>query len=427
MIMHSGNPSKQRGVFYNVDWLTILLYLALVIIGWVNIYAAVYDPEHTSMMDLSQNYGRQMIWIISSFVLITAILLLDPKFFGAFSPGFYAITLVLLILVLFIGRTVGGDQAWIALGGFRLQPSEFSKAATALLLARFLSGNNIRMQDLNTKFISAAIIGIPVVLILLQNDAGSALVFAGFILVLYREGLSPLVLIIGGMMILLFVLTLAFDPTYIMIGLVLAAAWLVYNSRKRRKMLPLIIGGLVCSILFVMATNYIFYSFLQPHQRTRIEVLLNKEVDLRGAGYNLNQSKIAIGSGRFDGKGFLNGTQTKYNFVPEQSTDFIFCTVGEEWGFIGSTVVIGLYLALLLRIVHIAERQRSSFSRIYGYGVASIIFIHVLINLGMTIGLVPVIGIPLPFLSYGGSSLWSFTLLLFILIRLDANRMGIIR
>lgn len=426
--MHPGNePQKHRSVFHNVDWLSIFLYVCLVMIGWVNIYAAVYDIDHQSILDLDRNYGKQLLWILSSFVLITVILLLDSKFFSTFAFGLYGLTILLLLLVLAIGTTVGGNQAWIAIGDFRLQPSEFAKVATALALARFLSGNNIRMQDFNTKFLSFAIIGIPVCLILLQKDAGSALTFTAFILVLYREGLSSFILIIGTVLVALFIFALVFNPVYVAVVLLAAGGFVIYKLRKRRKFITVLALGLLISLVFIFATNYLFYQVLQPHQRSRIEVLLNDEVDLRGVGYNLNQSKIAIGSGRLIGKGFLKGTQTKYNFVPEQSTDFIFCTIGEEWGFVGSILVIGLYVALLLRIVHIAERQRAAFTRIYGYGVASIIFIHLIINIGMTIGLVPVIGIPLPFLSYGGSSLWGFTVLLFILIKLDASRMGATR
>lgn len=425
--MQPASQTKHRSVFHNVDWLTIFLYLCLVMIGWVNIYAAVYDADHQSIFDLSRNYGKQLLWILSSFVIIAVILLLDSKFFSTFAFGFYGITILLLILVLLIGTSVGGNQAWIAISDFRLQPSEFAKVATALALARFLSGNNIRMQDLNTKFLCFVIIGIPVLLILLQRDAGSALIFSAFILVLYREGLSSFVLIIGVVLTTLFILALVIEPVYLALALLAGGGLLIYKLRKRRKVITLLSSGLVISLAFVFATNYLFYEVLQPHQRSRIEVLIKDDVDLRGVGYNLNQSKIAIGSGRLLGKGFLKGTQTKYNFVPEQSTDFIFCTVGEEWGFLGSTLVIGLYVALLLRIVHVAERQRAAFTRIYGYGVASLIFMHLIINIGMTIGLVPVIGIPLPLLSYGGSSLWGFTILIFILVKLDANRMGAIR
>ncbi|HYH56675.1 MAG TPA: rod shape-determining protein RodA, partial [Anseongella sp.] len=357
--MYPGNQhQKQRSVFYNVDWLTIFLYVCLVLIGWVNIYAAVYDVDHQSILDLDRNYGKQLLWILSSGVLITVVLLLDSKFFSVFAFSLYGLTIVLLLLVLVIGTSVGGNQAWIAIGDFRLQPSEFAKVATALALARFLSGNNIRMQDFNTKFISFAIIGVPVALILLQKDAGSALTFTAFILVLYREGLSSFILIIGAILVALFIFALIFNPVYVAIVLLGAGGLMIYRLRKRRKLITVIALGMLISFAFIFATNYLFYQVLQPHQRSRIEVLLKDEVDLRGVGYNLNQSKIAIGSGGLTGKGFLKGTQTKYNFVPEQSTDFIFCTIGEEWGFLGSTLVIGLYIALLFRIVHVAERQR---------------------------------------------------------------------
>jgi rod shape determining protein RodA len=418
--------NNQRSLFFNVDWFIILTYLALCIIGWFNIHAAVYDPENPSIIDLDTNYGKQLIFIVSAVIIGFAILLLDGKFFNAFSPVFYGVTLLLLIIVLIIGRNVGGNQAWIPLGSFRLQPSEFAKFATCLLLARYLSSSTVKVQDIKTQLIAAFIILIPTALILLQPDAGSALTFSSLILVLYREGLSGYFLVIEGLAILLFILTVLYNKYYVLLGLVLFVGLLIYLFRKNRKMMTVFGVGFLFSILFVFSVDFAYNSILKPHQKNRIDVILGKVDDPRGVGYNLNQSKIAIGSGGMWGKGYLQGTQTKYNFVPEQSTDFIFCTVGEEWGFAGCLVVISLYLFLLLRIVVIAERQRSPFSRIYGYGVASILFFHFFINIGMTIGLIPVIGIPLPFLSYGGSSLWSFTILLFILLKLDSNRMGII-
>lgn len=418
--------NNQRSLFFNVDWFVILTYLILCIIGWFNIHAAVYDADNPSIVDLDTNYGKQLIFIVSAVIIGLVILLLDGKFFNAFSPVFYGITLLLLVLVLIIGRNVGGNQAWIPIGSFRLQPSEFAKFATCLLLARYLSSSTVKVQDIRTQIIAALIILIPTVLILLQPDAGSALTFSALILVLYREGLSGYFLVIEGLSILLFILTVLYNKYYVIIGVVAFAGLLIYFFRKNRKMITVFSIGLLFSILFVFSVDFAYNSILKPHQKNRIDVILGKVNDPRGIGYNLNQSKIAIGSGGMWGKGYLQGTQTKYNFVPEQSTDFIFCTVGEEWGFAGCFVVIGLYLFLLLRIVVIAERQRSPFSRIYGYGVASILFFHFFINIGMTIGLIPVIGIPLPFLSYGGSSLWSFTILLFILLKLDSNRMGII-
>ncbi|MHB1179279.1 MAG: rod shape-determining protein RodA [Daejeonella sp.] len=418
--------NNQRSLFFNVDWLIILTYIILCIIGWFNIHAAVYDPENPSIVDLDTNYGKQLIFITSAVIIGFAILLLDGKFFIAFSPVFYGITLILLILVLIIGRNVGGNQAWISIGSFRLQPSEFAKFATCLLLARYLSSSTIKVKDLRTQMVAAFIILIPTALILLQPDAGSALTFSSLIFVLYREGLSGYFLIIEGLSIILFILTVLYNKFYVLAGVILLAGFLVYLFRRNKKVITVMGFGVLFSIVFIFSVDFAYNSILKPHQKNRIDVILGKINDPRGIGYNLNQSKIAIGSGGMWGKGYLQGTQTKYNFVPEQSTDFIFCTVGEEWGFAGCFVVIGLYLFLILRIVTIAERQRSPFSRIYGYGVASILFFHFFINIGMTIGLIPVIGIPLPFLSYGGSSLWSFTILLFILLKLDSNRMGII-
>jgi rod shape determining protein RodA len=418
--------NNQRSVFFNVDWFLILTYITLCIIGWFNIHAAVYDLDNPSIVDLDTNYGKQLIFIISAVVIGFIILLLDGKFFITFSSVLYGITIILLILVLIIGRNVGGNQAWIPIGSFRLQPSEFAKFATCLLLARYLSSSTIKVQDLRTQMVAAFIILIPTALILLQPDAGSALTFSSLILLLYREGLSGYFLIIEGLSIVLFILTVLYNKFYVLAGVVLLAGSLIYLLRRNKKIITVMGFGLLFSILFVFSVDFAYNSILKPHQRNRIDVILGKVDDPRGIGYNLNQSKIAIGSGGMWGKGYLQGTQTKYNFVPEQSTDFIFCTVGEEWGFAGCFVVISLYLFLVLRIVNIAERQRSPFSRIYGYGVASIFFFHFFINIGMTIGLIPVIGIPLPFLSYGGSSLWSFTILLFILLKLDSNRMGII-
>ncbi|SDM44384.1 rod shape determining protein RodA [Daejeonella rubra] len=418
--------NNQRSLFFNVDWFIILTYLTLCVIGWFNIHAAVYDPMNPSILDLDTNYGKQLIFIISAIIIGFAILLLDSKFFNTFSPIFYGITIILLILVLIIGRNVGGNQAWIPIGSFRLQPSEFAKFATCLLLARYLSSGTIKVQDLKTQLVAAFIILLPTALILLQPDAGSALTFSSLIFVLYREGLSGYFLVIEGLSILLFVLTVLYNKYIVLVGVLVFAGIMIYFYRKNRKMITVTGFGVLFSILFIFSVDFAYNEILKPHQKNRIDVILGKVNDPRGIGYNLNQSKIAIGSGGLWGKGYLQGTQTKYDFVPEQSTDFIFCTVGEEWGFAGCFVVIGLYLFLLIRIVNIAERQRSSFSRIYGYGVASILFFHIFINIGMTIGLIPVIGIPLPFLSYGGSSLWSFTILLFILLKFDSNRMGII-
>ena len=418
--------NNQRSIFFNVDWFAILTYIVLCVIGWFNIHAAVYDPLNPTILDLDTNYGKQLIFIISALIIGFAILLLDSKVFTTFSPIFYAITIILLILVLLIGRNVGGNQAWIPIGSFRLQPSEFAKFATCLLLARYLSSATIKVQEIRTQLVAAFIILLPTALILLQPDAGSALTFSSLILLLYREGISGYFLAIEGLSILLFVLTVLYNKYIMLAGIIVCAGIIFYYYRKSKKMIKVTGFGVLFSILFIFSVDYAYNQILKPHQKNRIDVILGKVNDPRGIGYNLNQSKIAIGSGGILGKGYLQGTQTKYNFVPEQSTDFIFCTVGEEWGFVGCFFVIGLYLFLLIRIINIAERQRSSFARIYGYGVASILFFHIFINIGMTIGLIPVIGIPLPFLSYGGSSLWSFTILLFILLKFDSNRMGII-
>jgi len=419
--------NNQRSFFFNVDWLTVLLYLALCTIGLINIHSAVYDVKHPDIFDMDTNYGKQCLYVLSGVVLGVIILLLESRFLSALAPAIYTITTLLLVLVLVHGKNIGGNQAWISIGGgFRLQPSEFAKFATCLLLARYLSGANVKVTELKSFFIAAAIIGFPMLLIMLQPDVGSTLVFCSLILVLYREGLSPYFLVIIALFILLFVTAILFNPLYVIAALAAFTGLVMWLFKRNKRFVVTLLAGLALSILFIFSVKVIYTKVLQPHQKVRIDIILGITKDLKGKGYNLNQSKIAIGSGKMWGKGYMHGTQTKYSFVPEQSTDFIFCTVGEEWGFAGSIVVLGLYLFLLLRIVMISERQRSPFSRIYGYGVASVIFFHVMINIGMTIGLVPVIGIPLPFISYGGSSLWSFTILLFILLKLDSNRMGMI-
>ena len=416
--------NNQPKPFFSVDWTVIVVFIILCLFGWLNIYASVYNPEKPNIFNLSTHYGKQLIFIATAIILGMTILLLDGQFINAISPALYGITMALLVLVLIIGKSVGGNQAWIDVGPFKLQPGEFAKFSTCLLLARYLSADQVKMQDFKTKIVAGIIIFIPISLIILQPDVGSALTFTSLIIVLFREGLSGYFLFLEGLFILLFITTLLFDKLIVVAVLFLITALLVYLNRKRRALVSKIFFTLLLSIVFIFSVDFTYNNILKGHQRNRINQLLGKVDDPRGEGYNVNQSKIAIGSGGLWGKGYLQGTQTKYNFVPEQSTDFIFCTVGEEWGFAGCIIVIGLYLFLLLRIIAIAERQRSSFKRIYGYGVASIIFFHFFINIGMTIGLVPVIGIPLPFMSYGGSSLWSFTILVFILLKLDANRMG---
>lgn len=412
--------------FFNVDWITILIYMALCIVGFINIFSVQYDPDKSEAFNFAAEYGKQLIFIISGLILGLSILLLDSKFFSVFAPVVYGITIMLLIAVLVVGRNVGGNQAWIPLGSFRLQPSEFAKFGTALLLARYISTFNLKLNTLKPILICAAIIVLPMALIMLQPDAGSMLVFLSFMFPLYREGLPGNLLIIFWGAVLLFILNLFVTPSLLIISILIIGGLFAYNARKRvQKVINVgIITAIAICYLFV--AKYIFENVLKSHQRTRLELILGLTSDNRGAGYNVIQSKIAIGAGQLTGRGYLEGTQTKFGYVPAQSTDFIFSTIGEEWGFAGCFVVIGLYVFLLLRILNMAERQRSAFSRIYGYSIACILFFHVFINIGMTIGIMPVIGIPLPFISYGGSSLWSFTILLFIFLKLDSNRMGFI-
>lgn len=419
--------TSQNRIFGEVDWITVGIWLLLCLIGWFNIYAAVYDPEQPEIFNFGTNYGKQSVFIITALILGLAILIIEAKFFGTAAPFLYGITIILLILVLIIGRNVGGNQAWIPIGSFRLQPSEFAKVATCLLLAQYLNTHSIKPPNFKT-FINASLIVVaPVILVILQPDAGSALAFTSLIFIFYREGyVSTNFLVFIGTAIFLFILALVLDTWVIVLSLAFIAAISIYLNRKRRNAIRNIIIFFIVSCIYIPIVDFAFNNILRPHQRSRIEVILGKVNDPRGESYNLNQSKIAIGSGQLFGKGYLQGTQTKYNFVPEQSTDFIFCTIGEEWGFVGSFVVISIYVFLLMRLILIAERQRSPFARIYGYGVASILFFHFAINIGMTIGLVPVIGIPLPFISYGGSSLWSFSILLFILLKFDSNRKGVV-
>lgn len=394
--------------------------------GWLSVYAAVYNEEHSSILDFSQKYGKQLVWILSSAFIALLILVVEGNFFAAFSYPIYAFFMGMLVLVLFVGKEVSGSKSWFGIGDFGIQPAEFAKFATLMALAKFLGDIQIKMTEMRTKVISAAIVLTPMFLIVLENETGVALVYSCFILVMYREGLSGNILLLGVAMAVLFLLALLINK-FILIGVLAFLTFLLFLVVRKTTQ-----NILVVILIFILSSGVVYsvqYAFdkLEPHQKKRINVFLGKESDKKKAGYNVNQSLIAIGSGGILGKGFLQGTQTKYDFVPEQSTDFIFCTVGEEWGFAGATVVVLLFLALLLRIVQVAERQRSPYSRIYGYGVASIIFFHLLVNVGMTIGLMPVIGIPLPLFSYGGSSLWAFTILLFILIKLDSYRLEILR
>jgi rod shape determining protein RodA len=411
----------------SIDWLTLVLYFVFVIGGLLCIYASVYKEDHPMIYDTSMNYGKQLIWIGLSLFIGILILFVDEKFFYAFAYPIYGITLFLLVAVLLAGTTVKGSSSWIEIGGFRMQPAEFAKFGAALALAKYLSGFNIKFKERKTQIIAFAISFLPLFIILFQNETGSALVFGSFIFVLYREGLPGWILFLGFAVIVLSVLALLIPALYLSIAIAIFAGLFTLVIRRNRQNILAVIGVAVVMMVYVNSVDYVFENVLQAHQKSRINVLLGKEVDLKGAGYNVMQSKIAIGSGGLFGKGFLEGTQNKFRFVPEQSTDFIFCTIGEEYGFVGSFIFIASYMLLLWRIVYLAERQRYKFNRIYGYSVASILFFHFLINIGMTLGLMPVIGIPLPFISYGGSSLLSFTILLFIFIRLDANKVNELR
>jgi rod shape determining protein RodA len=354
------------------------------------------------------------------------IILTDAKFFNAFAYPIYIGTILLLIVVLFLGNETSGAKSWFAIGSFKLQPAEFAKFATTLALAHYLSALDFDNRKRKSQIIPWIILGIPALLIILQNDTGSAIVYSSLALVLYRQGMPGVILLVAVAVAILAIMALLFNQYIVILVVAILLTGFVFFIRRTLKNILTVIGIFIIAALFVVSVEYAFQNILEPHQKTRINVVLGKQIDLKGAGYNVNQSKIAIGSGGFWGKGFLKGTQTKFNFVPEQSTDFIFCTVGEEWGFVGATVVILLFMALITRIILMAERQRSEFSRIYGYGVASILFFHFVVNIGFTIGLMPVIGIPLPFFSYGGSSLWSFTILLFIFIKQDSNRLQLV-
>lgn len=421
---------EQKGFFGKMDGGLISIYLLLVLFGWMAIFSAEYsEKESFRIFNLSTNYGKQIMWIGVSLVMFLFIQLTSVRFFRTISPFVYGLFVLSLVVVLVIGQTVAGNQSWIDLGFFKLQPSEFAKFSSALMVAFYLSTSKGKIRDIKSYGISLAIVGLPFVLVILQGDFGSALVYLGYIFVLNREGLSDWIIYIGIFVILISVFALVINPWIITIVLAILAALTYFFTQagNRRKMLKPLLLLVVISGIYVQAVDFIFDNALKDHHRSRINVILGKETDLSGAGYNLNQSKIAIGSGGFFGKGYLNGTQTRYDFVPELSTDFIFCTIGEEFGFIGSFVLVLLYVALLIRLLFIADRQRSDFSRIFIYGVASIIFMHFLINISMTIGLMPVIGIPLPFFSYGGSSLISFSAMIACTIKLDSDRLLILR
>lgn len=418
--------TTRNNIVGKIDWWLLAIYLILAAIGISTIYAAAFNENNPSIFDMSQHYGKQALFLVLSLFMGLIIMLIDAKFFNTFAYVIYGISILLLIYVLVAGSTIAGSRSWIQFGGFSFQPSEFAKFGTALAVAHYLGDINTDFSKFKTQMIAYALVLFPMMLVLLQGDAGSALVFLVFILVFYREGMSGNILLIGLAAVVLFLLTLYFSKWYVLIGLAVLFAVMMFFIERNKKNIWKLIAIFSVAAVMVFSVDFFFYKVLKQHQRTRINIILGVEKDIYGVGYNLHQSKIAIGSGGFSGKGYMQGTMTKYNFVPEQHTDFIFCTIGEEFGFIGSFVLLSLYLALLMRIIWLAERQRSSFSRIYGYAIASIIFFHLFVNIGMTIGLMPVIGIPLPFLSYGGSSLLMFSLMFFVFLKQDANRMNIL-
>lgn len=420
---------QEDNITQKIDWITVGIYMAIVFLGWLNIFAVTYDEEvGQRIWDLSLNSGRQLMFIVTSGILISAILIIDRQFYETFAYIIYGAILFLLLLVPVIGKEVGGNKAWLGIGSFGVQPSEFAKFATTLVVAKFIGSIGFKMDNLKNQFILFAFIGAPILLILLQKDYGTAMVFLVFLIVFYREGMSPFLILVGLGAAALFILTLLVENNWILYGSIVALWMLVifFNRRKKIKNLIIITVGAGTLALTIGSVEGVF-NLLEDHHQRRIISMLNPDADPLGYGWNVTQSKIAIGSGGFFGKGFLEGTQTKYDFVPEQSTDFIFCTIGEEHGWIGSLLVITLFIGLLLRIVFLAERQKNKFARVYGYSVACIFFFHFAVNIGMTVGLFPVIGIPLPFFSYGGSSLWGFTILLFIFLKLDAHRMQVLQ
>lgn len=415
-------------ISHKIDWVTVLIYGLMVLWGWLNIYSATYD-EDQSIFDLKLNSGRQMMFIITSSVLILAILIIDMRFYETFAYVIYGAVLFLLLLVPFIGKEVGGNRAWLGVGSFGVQPSEFAKFATALAVAKYIGSVGFRMDNLRNQAILFAMLGAPILLILLQKDYGTAMVFLVFIIVYYREGMSPFLILVGLGVAIIFILTLLVENNWFLYGII-GIVWAIVifiNRRKKIKRWAIITLGALVLVGTITSVEFIFDNLLEPHHQKRVMVLINPELDQLGAGYHVYQSKVAIGSGGFFGKGFLDGEQTKLKFVPEQYTDFIFCTIGEEQGWIGSLFMVSLFMALLLRVIFLAERQKNKFARVYGYAVACIFFFHFATNIAMTIGLFPVIGIPLPFFSYGGSSLWAFTVLLFILLKLDAHRMHVLQ
>ena len=415
---------KNQSVTNNLDWISVIIYTVLVVLGWLNIYSSSLSLSDSNFMfDFGQPYGKQLLYLFLTLPLIFIILAVDGKFYEKFSSVIYGIGLLSIAGLFVFGKTVKGQANWYSFGSFGLQPSEFVKAATALALAKYLSDVQVNLKDVNRQIQALAILFFPVVLIAI-HDPGSALIYVVFIFVMHREGLPSWYLWTGFIAIVLFVLALVIQPLAL-IGIALAVVIIVYI--KSRMMDRNIIASALVMLLisgFIFSVDYVFDNVFKQHHRDRFNILLGKQVDLKGIGYNTNQSEIAIGSGGWFGKGYLEGTQTKGGFVPEQHTDYIFTTVGEEWGFIGCLIVIALFIGLIFRIIYLAERQKTKFSRVYGYGVAGILFIHFFINIAMVVGVFPTVGVPLPFFSYGGSGLWGFTILLFIFLKMDANKVN---
>jgi rod shape determining protein RodA len=416
---------KNQSVTNNLDWISIVIYFALVIMGWLNIYSSSLSSieQETSIFDFSQIYGKQFMFIILTIPLIFIVLSVDGKFYEKFSSVIYVIGLLSLAGLYVFGKTVKGQANWYSFGSFGIQPSEFVKAATAMALAKYLSDVQVNLKDLNRQIQALGILFLPILLIA-PHDPGSALIFCVLILVLYREGLPSWYVWTGFITLILFVLALIIKPLILTIIALVVILFVYYRSRIINR--NWILSALVFVMIggFVFSVDYVFVNVFKQHHRDRFNILLGKEVDMKGIGYNTNQSEIAIGSGGWFGKGYLEGTQTKGGFVPEQHTDYIFTTVGEEWGFLGSLFIIGLFLCLIMRIIYLAERQKTKFSRVYGYCVAAILFIHFFVNIAMVAGIFPTIGVPLPFFSYGGSGLWGFTILLFIFLKMDANKVN---
>lgn len=414
---------KNQSTRSNIDWMVVTLYMVLVILGWLNIYSSSLPLEETSIFDLSQVYGKQMLFIILSIPLIIVILSIDGKFFEKFSSVIFIVSLISLAGLFVFGKVVKGQANWYSFGSFSLQPAEFAKFATALALSKFLGDVQVNLATPKYQFQALGLLFLPILLIV-PNDPGSALIFLSMIFVLYREGLPAWYLWAGFVAIILFVLSLVFEPIYIILAALVVTVFLYLRSRPMNRNIVLSSIIFVLMTAFTFSVDYVFDNVFQQHHRDRFNILLGKEVDMKGIGYNINQSKIAIGSGGWTGKGFLEGTQTKGGFVPEQHTDYIFTTVGEEWGLIGSIVVIALFITLILRILYLAERQKTKFSRVYGYCVGAILFVHFFVNTAMVLGLFPTIGVPFPLFSYGGSGLLAFTMLIFIFVKMDANKVN---